>query len=109
MFLAAAQLQSAPSTHNNGVATFGHQNQVCLRNLSGLVLLFERHLHLMYVYVFFVQAANSISQLDGALDSSDEDEDDDDDDDDIDDDDENDERDEDENDENEGGAEEVCI
>jgi len=50
---------------------------------------------------------NPISQLDGALDSSDEDDDDDDDDDDdIDDDDEND-KDEDENDENEGGAEEV--
>ncbi|KAJ1532055.1 hypothetical protein ONE63_000686 [Megalurothrips usitatus] len=76
---AAAQLQSSSSNQNNGVATFGHQNQ------------------------------NTISQLDGALDTSEDDDDDDDDDDDIDDFDENDERDEDENDEDEGGAEEEPL
>ncbi|XP_052124364.1 transcription initiation factor IIA subunit 1 isoform X2 [Frankliniella occidentalis] len=76
----AAQLQSS-NNQNNGVTTFGHQNQT----------------------------ANTISQLDGALDTSEEEDDDDDDDDDFDEDDDIDEHEDDENNENEGGAEEEPL
>ncbi|KAK3925625.1 Transcription initiation factor IIA subunit 1 [Frankliniella fusca] len=78
---AAAQLQSSANNQNNGVANFGHQSQT----------------------------ANTISQLDGALDTSEEEDDDDDDDDDFDEDDDMDEHEDDENNENEGGAEEEPL